>query len=86
MHLLDMNATDNASLEELFALYDAYDDTTNVNNVVLMVVYVPVFLVAVLGNLLVLLVIFGDANAAKSSANYFLVNLALADLLGKLLW
>ena len=82
---LDLNETDNASLEELLALYDTYDGATYVNNVVLMIVYVPVFLVALLGNILVLLVIFGDVRAAKSSANYFLVNLALADLLGKLL-
>ncbi|KAK3777694.1 hypothetical protein RRG08_021804 [Elysia crispata] len=82
MSLMEMNESDNKSLEELLALLDTYDGATYVNNVVLMIVYVPVFLVAVLGNILVLLVIFGDVKAAKSSANYFLVNLALADLLG----
>ncbi|GFS10480.1 orexin receptor type 2 [Elysia marginata] len=84
MNLLELNHTDNTSLADLLALYDSYNGATYVNNVVLMIVYVPVFLVAVLGNVLVLLVIFGDVKAVKNSANYFLVNLALADLLGKI--
>ncbi|RUS91342.1 hypothetical protein EGW08_000859 [Elysia chlorotica] len=81
MGLLELNNSDNASLEELLALYQTYDGATYLNNIILMIVYVPVFLVAVLGNILVLLVIFGDVKAAKNSANWFLVNLALADLL-----
>ncbi|CAL1541997.1 unnamed protein product, partial [Lymnaea stagnalis] len=48
---------------------------------VIVIVYIPVFLVAFVGNLTILTVILKDPRMRKSTANYFLVNLAIADLL-----
>ncbi|KAK7501171.1 hypothetical protein BaRGS_00007656 [Batillaria attramentaria] len=55
--------------------------TDNTETIVLISVYVPIFLLATLGNLFVLLVILLDARMRKSAQNFFLVNLAIADLL-----
>ncbi|CAG5119002.1 unnamed protein product, partial [Candidula unifasciata] len=68
-----LNVTGNTSLEELYDIYDG--------SVVLVILYAPIFLVAVVGNLVVLLAVLTDRRMRKSSANYFLVNLAIADLL-----
>ncbi|XP_012938629.1 gastrin/cholecystokinin type B receptor [Aplysia californica] len=77
----DLNMSNNTSLRELFKHYETYDGINDTHNIVLIVLYVPVFLVAVIGNIIVLLVILTDAHMRKSSANYFLVNLSMADLL-----
>lgn len=55
----------------------------SVANIALISVYVPVFLLASVGNIFVLLVILLDPRMRKSAANFFLVNLAISDLLGK---
>jgi hypothetical protein len=50
--------------------------------IVLMVLYVPIFLTSLIGNVLVLLVIVPNQRM-WTVTNNFLVNLAVADLLGK---
>ena len=54
------------------------------NTIVLICLYVPVFLTAIIGNLTVLFVIIPNRRM-WSVTNNFLLNLAIADLLGKLL-
>jgi len=49
--------------------------------VVLMVGYAAVFLLSLAGNLLVLVVVLSN-RAMRTTTNYFLVNLSVADLLG----
>ena len=44
--------------------------------------YVPIFLLALGGNIMVMLVILSN-KSMRSVTNYFLLNLAIADLLGK---
>lgn len=51
-------------------------------NIILISIYVPVFLLAFLGNMLVIVVILSN-RSMRSVTNYFLLNLAVADLLGK---
>ncbi|XP_076462100.1 QRFP-like peptide receptor [Babylonia areolata] len=73
-----------AGLEELEDLY--YDPGSmltshTVETVALVAVYVPIFLLAVLGNVFVLVVVLMDTRMRKSAPNYFLCNLAIADLL-----
>ncbi|XP_059170497.1 gastrin/cholecystokinin type B receptor-like [Physella acuta] len=70
----------NSSFQDVLQLYDEMSVSSS-DNFVIMLVYVPVFLVAFFGNLVVLLVILTDARMRKSAANYFLVNLAVTDLL-----
>ncbi|KAL8597146.1 hypothetical protein ACOMHN_050482 [Nucella lapillus] len=48
----------------------------------LVAVYVPVMVVAVAGNVVVLAVVLLDRRMRRSAPNFFLCNLALADLLG----
>ncbi len=48
------------------------------DRIVLLCIYVPVFVLALLGNLLVLLVLLVNRRM-RSVTNYFLVNLAVAD-------
>ena len=52
------------------------------NTIVLISLYIPVFLTAIIGNLTVLFVIIPNRRM-WSVTNNFLLNLALADLLGK---
>ncbi len=52
-------------------------------SIILMCIYLPVFLLAVIGNVFVMLVILLNSRMRSSAANYFLVNLAIADILGK---
>ena len=56
-------------------------DTTTI---VMIALYVPIFITSLIGNVLVLLVIVPNRRM-WSVTNNFLVNLAAADLLGKLL-
>ncbi|KAI8787165.1 gastrin/cholecystokinin type B receptor [Biomphalaria glabrata] len=74
---------DNATIEDYLKLYASADEHPRINTIVILLVYVPVFLLAFFGNLIVLLVILTDSRMRKSTANYFLVNLAVTDLLGK---
>ena len=50
--------------------------------ILLITLYLPVFLLALFGNLLVLLVILTTRHM-RSLTNYFLLNLSIADLLGE---
>ncbi|KAK0059199.1 gastrin/cholecystokinin type B receptor [Biomphalaria pfeifferi] len=72
---------DNATIEDYLKLYASADENPRINTIVILLVYVPVFLLAFFGNLIVLLVILTDSRMRKSTANYFLVNLAVTDLL-----
>lgn len=54
----------------------------NPQTIALLSFYIPVFLLALFGNILVLTVIFFN-KGMRSVTNYFLLNLAVADLLGK---
>ena len=57
-------------------------------SVVLIAAYIPLFLLAVSGNIIVLLVILLN-RSMRTVTNYFLFNLAIADLLGRcssLIW
>ncbi|ESP00348.1 hypothetical protein LOTGIDRAFT_65092, partial [Lottia gigantea] len=47
--------------------------------VVLLTLYVPAFLIALIGNILVLLTVFTDKKV-KRAKNFYLINLALSDL------
>ncbi|KAL8602596.1 hypothetical protein ACOMHN_062572 [Nucella lapillus] len=73
----------NMSLEDLY-----YDPGSllaghqTAETLALVAVYVPIFLLAVMGNVFVLVVIMMDNRMRKSAPNYFLCNLAIADLLG----
>lgn len=53
------------------------------STIVLLCLYIPVFLTAVIGNIAVLLVIIPNRRM-WSVTNNFLLNLAIADLLGKI--
>ncbi|ESO94606.1 hypothetical protein LOTGIDRAFT_71923, partial [Lottia gigantea] len=44
-------------------------------------IYIPIFLMAVIGNIFVLIVILLNQKMRSNSANYFLVNMAIADIL-----
>ena len=51
-------------------------------SIALICLYVPVFLLAFVGNVLVLLVVLPNRRM-RSITNYFIVNMAVSDLLGK---
>jgi len=53
-------------------------------NAILIAFYVIVFLMSLVGNIFVLLVIRAD-KSIRNVTNYFLLNLAIADLLGRIL-
>ena len=55
----------------------------NPSTIILICVYVPVFLLAIVGNVFVLMVILLNKRMRSHSANYFLINLAIADIMGK---
>jgi hypothetical protein len=71
------------------SLYSGFDITDNFfaydrpERIVLICFYVPLFVLAMVGNVLVLLMVACNREMRKSTANYFLVNLAIADLLGE---
>ena len=80
--------TTNDNDSYLVSLEDLYDTDSFLNGLTvetwaLVAVYVPVFLLAVLGNVFVLMVILMDSRMRKSAPNFFLCNLAVADLLGE---
>ena len=62
------------------SLYRMDDPVT----IVLIICYIIVFTSALLGNLMVLLVILSNKSMRTSLTNSYLLNLAVADLLGKL--
>lgn len=76
----------NSTLKPTMSAGDLYDQGTmtsvGVGKVLLVSVYVPVFLIAIVGNVFVLLAILLDHRMRKSAANFLLVNMAIADLLG----
>ena len=61
---------------------DSLFTVRNPSTIVLLCFYVPVFLTSLAGNILVLLVIAPNKQL-QSVTNNFLLNLAIADLLGK---
>lgn len=62
---------------------DNFDDTLKADKIILLCIYIPVFVVALVGNILVLVMVCMNKSVRRNVANYFLVNLAVADLLGK---
>ncbi len=66
-------------LEEFHRSHHLHRD---VKSIVLIVLYIPVFVLALLGNTLVVLVILPNQHM-RSLTNCFIVNLGLADLTGK---
>lgn len=82
----------NASLDILWDSHEIFETfkrdliTLNQpNTIVLICLYVPVFLTAIIGNLTVIFVIIPNRRM-WSVTNNFLLNLAIADLLGKFLF
>ena len=83
------NATDDSIVDR-----DMYNENVRKNfheiwytyrsptSIALICLYVPIFFCAFIGNFLVLLVVLPSKHM-RSVTNYFLVNLAVADLLGK---
>lgn len=69
-----MNLT---GVESNFFTYDQPD------KIILICFYIPVFFVALVGNILVLVMVFLQRSMKRNTTNYFLVNLAVADLLGE---
>lgn len=61
----------------------SYEDRFGVDKIILLCIYIPVFAVALIGNVLVLVMVCMNKSVRRNVANYFLVNLAVADLLGK---
>ena len=74
---ISYNFTDVNSILQDFK--DGLYTLNSVPTIVLVCLYVPVFLVALFGNILIILSVTGD-SAANRPRNYFLLNLALADL------
>lgn len=77
----------NMSLDDLQGIFDSFKKTSyltlhETNTLVLLCLYVPVFVLAIVGNVTVLLVIIPNRRM-WSVTNNFLLNLAIADLLGK---
>ena len=68
-------------------LYENFRSTLykhkEVGTVILVALYVPVFLMAFFGNLMVLLVVLPNRHM-RNVTNFFIVNLAVADLTGNL--
>lgn len=62
---------------------DNSHDTLKADKIILLCIYIPVFVVALVGNILVLVMVCMNKSVRRNVANYFLVNLAVADLLGK---
>ena len=66
-------------------LYENFKSTLykhkEVGTVILVILYVPVFLMAFIGNLMVLLVVLPNRHM-RNVTNFFIVNLAVADLTG----
>ncbi|XP_071177228.1 QRFP-like peptide receptor [Mytilus edulis] len=56
-------------------------DEFNTDKIILLCIYIPVFFVALVGNILVLVMVCMNKSVRRNVANYFLVNLAVADLL-----
>ena len=83
--LADYNAHNNVS-----SIHDILADFTNTlytyNDpvvIVLLVFYLPIFLLALTGNILVLIITF-TSGGIKNVTNSFLLNLTCSDLLGKI--
>lgn len=81
--IVNMDLSDrNDSMGTYEDFRDSFFTYDSPQTIVLICIYVPVFLVALAGNVLVLLVVLMNRKM-RSVTNYFLVNLAVADLLGK---
>lgn len=65
----------------------AFEDTLfeyhKPENIAILCIYIPVFFLALFGNTLVLVMVCINKRFRRNIANFFLVNLAIADLLGK---
>jgi len=85
----DNSTVSNEDIDDLWkhVLEDFEESQFTLNEpttVLLIVLYVPIFLTSVIGNILVLIVIVPNKQLWNVTNN-FLVNLAVADLLGKYL-
>ena len=85
-HSIFHNQTFEQNAEIYNGLLSEFESTllthTQLNTLVLISLYIPIFLVAFFGNIIVLLVVATNRHM-RSVTNYFIVNLALADILGK---
>ena len=71
------NMHDSHTLTESFFEYHMPE------KIVLLAIYSTLFLMALIGNVLVLVMVCINKRFRRNIANFFLVNLAIADLLGK---
>lgn len=55
----------------------------NLSVIIILCLYAIVLITAVIGNVLVVLVILGHPRMRRSPTNYFLLNMAISDLMGK---
>lgn len=69
--------TNLTGVESNFFTYDKPD------KIILICFYIPVFFLALFGNILVLVMVFLQRSMKRNTTSYFLVNLAIADLLGE---
>lgn len=74
---------DEFGYNETMWIEDYSYDTLKADKIILLCIYIPVFVVALVGNILVLVMVCMNKSIRRNVANYFLVNLAVADLLGK---
>lgn len=68
--------------DRLKSFRDTLFSPSEPNTILLICLYVPIFIAALAGNILVLLVVLPN-RSMRNVTNCFIVNLAAADLLGK---
>lgn len=77
----------NDTSEELLRFFEEYKNSLftydHPEKIALISMYVIIFVLALVGNFLILLMVCLKRSTRKNITNFFLVNLAVADLLGK---
>lgn len=84
LRLLDRNIStmNQTELQALYYSLPIFDVYLGKESVILMALYVPVFLIGFLGNMIVTLLVISNQQL-RNSTNFYLCNMALADFLGK---